>query len=240
MEEVVKSAAFSGDWTLADAPDWKLVRGWEPLAKRAAFSEAMANAFQVAMESPELRSAPLRIPSRDLGHWVDTNPVEQIKWTRGKNGATNGHFINLVKSAKWWRLRHDDPKYPKGYPLEQLLGQVCEDGLVGVAQGLVGCFEEIAAAGPSKPRVDDPGVPANDVMERVSAEEYAGFWKLASKAATLARSAHDEPDLARSVTLWRQLLGPEFPPPPQERGGFTERKEVTAPVRGLFGAARNG
>ena len=239
VAELVKSEAISGDWTLSEDPDWKLATAWAPVSKRAAFTEAMANAFRVAMESDELASTPLRIPSRDLGCWVDTNPIEQIKWTRNKNAATGGHFVNVVKSMKWWRQRHDDPKHPKGYPLEQLLGQDCDDHLDGVAEGLVSCLERIAKAGSAKPWVADPGVPANDVMGRVTPEEYSGFWKLASDAARQARAAYDENDLAVSATLWRELLGPEFPLPP-ERGGFTRREGVTTPVRGLFGTFRNG
>lgn len=230
--EIAKAAAVSGDWTLADDSDWKLVEGWAPTALRGTMGAEMLAKFRESLSAPELKAEPLRIPSRDLGQWVDTNPLEQIKWTRDKNRATAGRFVNIVKAIKWWRMRNDLPKYPKGYPLEQLVGQVCDNGIGSVAEGIAASFEAIANLGSGRPFVADPGVPGNDVMARVGVEDYAGFWNLARDAARQARAALEAPQVPESALAWRDLLGPEFPVP---AGGFTPRIEPSAPVGGRFG-----
>src|SRR5690606_15065206 len=53
--------------------------------------------------SDDWRNYALRIPNRDAKEWEDTNPLAQIKWTWDKNARTNGHYINVVKSLKWWK-----------------------------------------------------------------------------------------------------------------------------------------
>ena len=63
------------------------------------------------------------------------DPLEQIAWTVEKNANTNDHYVNVVKAAKWWRAYKCDGKYPKGYPLEHLIGQNCPDNIGSVAEG---------------------------------------------------------------------------------------------------------
>jgi len=45
--------------------------------------------------------------------------------------------VNVVRSIKWWRHEHADelPKYPKGYPLEHMIGHVLPDGIDSVPEG---------------------------------------------------------------------------------------------------------
>ena len=237
---MIKSAAVSGQWTLGQDADWKLVEGWEPKAQREVRPELLEQFLRKIAAAPEWKADPLRIPARDLGHWVDTNPLEQIKWTREKNAETDGYFISVVKAIKWWRLRNNLPKYPKGYPLEQLVGELCSDGITSVAQGLTTSLELIAANGSVKPHVADPGVPANDVLARVGDEDYAGFWSITRDAAKKARAALDLSDFGESALAWQGLLGPEFPVPDSAKGGFSPRVAPSTVTTGRFGIERNG
>jgi hypothetical protein len=193
-----------------------------------------------AAGAQDWRDEVLLIPDRQLRNWVETHPVEQIVWTEAKNTRTATHYVNVVKAMKWWRRRHDDPEYPKGYPLEHLVGVVCPDGIGTIAEGLALSLEAIVNNyGPhvqtgTKPVLPDHGVPEHDVFRRVTAGDFAGFYRLVQAAADLARRALDAPTLAESTTLWRELLGPEFPEPPD--GSFAERVAAsTIATTGRFG-----
>lgn len=197
---------------------------------------------------------PLRIPDRTRKCWEDTHPLAQIDWTADKNRRTNGHYIHVVRALKWWRRRHTKPKYPKGYPLEALIGDACPDGITSIAEGVVGTLETLAerwaghAAVPQTPYVKDHGVNQN-VLGRISAEEFAEFHALLDPALQTARLAMDAEDKERSVFYWQGLFGPKFPDargmdgpdggggpgstPP--KGGFTPRREA-----GLIGGGRFG
>ncbi len=186
------------------------------------------------------------IPDRALEKWVRTHPLEQIRWTEEKNGITGGHYINVVKCAKWWRKRHADPKYPKGYPLEHLIGHVCPNDINSVAEGLTRSLEAIrdnyryAVATGTKPSLPDHGVPENDVLRRVTEEDFAAFWRLVESAAGEARAAPAAETVADSANRWRALLGPEFHEPP-EGGSFTDRvANSTIVTTGRYGGGRHG
>jgi hypothetical protein len=182
---------------------------------------------------------PLWIPDRDRLIWERTHPIFQIKWTAEMNQACNGHFGNVVKAVKWWkRFQQPAPKYPKGYPLEHLIGECCPRGIKSVAEGLARTLEEVRdryaehAEQRVTPLIADRALPENDVFHRVTGDDFAGFHARVADAASLARAALDEEELARSATMWRELLGEPFPDPPTEiesSGGFTPRRAVSTP-----------
>lgn len=228
QRELVESDSLREFWTLETAADWRLNDKWVAPARRSLIREA-GELVKAALREEEWKSEPLRIPARDLGHWVDTHPLEQIRWTRDKNAATAGHYINAVKSIKWWRQRGGGPKYPKGYPLEHLIGFHCPDGVGGVAEGLTVALESIRDTyrhypeTGQKPSLRDHGVD-QDVFARVTVEDFAAFYPLAAAAADAARAALDAPTVRESVQRWRELLGNEFPPPPDDDRGFEAPK----------------
>jgi hypothetical protein len=182
----------------------------------------------------------LLIPDRALERWIPTHPIAQIEWTQEKNARTSGHYVNVVKAIKWWRKRHADPQYPKGYPLEHLVGVTCPDGIGSVAEGIATALEGIRdqfrahAAAKTTPYLRDHGV-EHDVLGRVDGEDFAGFWKLVETAARDARDALTATTIQDTAERWRTLLGPEFPEPP-EGGGFKARATVsTVASGGRFG-----
>lgn len=241
---ILRSEAVTTDDDIVEAPrDWTLQKSWLSLGSR---SRADATSLLAeARKAPAWKGKPLRIPDREAQTWEDTHPLEQIRWTVEKNRATDGFFVGVVKSLKWWRVvNHPKPKHPKGFPLERIVGACCPDRLGSVGEGVARTLEAIVAtyaaiaAMRSKPSLMDYGVPTHDVLKRLSAEDFVAFYKQAVEAAPLARSALDSSDRVESGNLWRQLLGPKFPKPPDDgglrRAGYTAPLAPAVPGSGRF------
>jgi hypothetical protein len=228
--------------TLDEARDWRLVKSWLPERDRPAgqLKEALA---KITADS-DWKSEPLWIPDREVGTWHRTHPLRQIAWAQEKNGRCNGLFLGVVRATKW--MRHMDnlmPKYPKGYPLEHLIGACCPDGIDSYAEGITKTLEAMVqnyavyAQAKQTPILSDHGVPEHNVMKRVDAADFAKFLARITEAAKIAREALECTDAAKSGELWRKLFGGKFPEPParggDRGGGFTPRKEpsvaATAP-----------
>ena len=129
--------------------------------------------LEIFKKGDEWKSEPLLIPDRDAGQWVPTFPLGQIEWTKQKNEATNGNFVNVVKVVKRWRDLDGEGKRPKGFLIERLVGEHCPDGITSVAEGVEATLrgiKDLYASDASRgivPNIPDIGVPANDVFKRV-------------------------------------------------------------------------
>lgn len=184
----------------------------EPLAFRESFDRLTKAAGE------GWREEPLLIPSRDLKEWIQTHPLEQIRWTTEKNAVTDGQYVNVVKALKWWRKLNPEGKYPKAYPLEHFIGNNCPDGITSVAEGVTRVLETIRNTQqpwqfPSGvPVLPDRGVPTN-VFRRIKPDQYRTFHDLVSQAAVAAREALNAETNNESVTRWHEIFGDEFPAP---------------------------
>jgi hypothetical protein len=205
-----------------------------------------------AAKEPEWKLAPLLIPDRDKKCWDPTHPLAQIAWTWEKNRLCNGYYVNVVKSIKWWRrAKHQTPKYPKGYPIEHLIGQCCPDGITSIAEGVTLALEAIAlnyalyAALKWVPSLPDHGVPSHNVFHRITGDDFATFHEQVCDAAKIARTALDAETVEDSANKWIELFGNKFPEPPSatkenggggssQRGGFTPRTEESTVGGGRF------
>lgn len=213
---VLKEAAVSGDETPEFASASRGLPSWLVLneGRGLRFSKVFLGQ---ARQQAEWKAEPLLIPDMEAQRWTPTHPLEQIRWTWEKNSACSGHYVNVVKAIKWWRRLNDVPKYPKGYPVEHLIGLNCPDGIETVADGIVQTLENIvqqyAAYARLKvtPSLPDHGVPSHDVFRRVSGEDFAAFYALVVDAAAKARAAFDAATTAESATKWRALFGNKFP-----------------------------
>lgn len=228
-----------------DVRDWRLNENWVSLKHRYGRFE---DSLRKAASSPEQRANPLKIPDRDLQRWEDTHPLEQIRWTWEKNGNCDGHYVNVVKAVKWWRrICFPESKYPKGYPLEHIVGDCCPDGIETVARGVVDAFEEInrryadAIEQLTVPFLPDRGVPNHNVLHRLSFEDFRAFYDQCASAAEVARKALDADTVKESASLWRSLFGDCFPAPPGDEddgsrkfGGYTPRVASSEVSRGRF------
>lgn len=219
--------------------EWRLSRSWDdPDPTR------IHHLSESVRAEAEWQINPLWIPDRDAEEWVETHPLEQIRWTRDKNKKTSGHYINVVKALKWWRtLRLTDLKYPKGYPIEHMIGDCCPDGITSVAEGVCKTLEEIVSKYnwdrliSRVPVLPDRGVASHNVWKRVSADDFASFYDSVKVYAGTAREALDAESLKVQVEKWRELFGDKFPPfdggdegsknsaGPSPTGGFTARRE---------------
>ena len=214
--EALKSASVTATDTPEEVDDWRLVPSYVSFAERSL--PGAAQRIELAKKEVEWKLSPLHIPDREAEQWDETHPLAQIRWTWEKNKACNKHYINVVKALKWWRrIGPEAPKYPKGYPLEHLVGQCCPDGINSVAEGVTLTLEAIAnnygahAAGSLVPRMPDHGVPAHDVFHRLTGEDFAAFHALVRDAAVIARRAFDADEAKASSEEWRKLFGGKFP-----------------------------
>ena len=210
---------------------------------QAIFKEAR---LMEAREAPKWKLEPLQIPDRDAGRWERTHPLAQLAWTRVRNAASNGHFVNVIKALKWWRRETlKGLKRLKGYPLERAFAECfplheidcVAEGLTLTMEAFVSKFRHHRVLG-LVPTLPDYGVPEQDVMKRITAEEFAALFDAVETGATIARAALNATDLKESVDRWRQLLGPKFPASPEQRdkpdGGFSPRIGPSAPRPGRF------
>lgn len=242
--ELFKSEAVTTTSNIVDARDWRLHKSWLALESRAQRLDSR-QLMQAASTEAEWKTSPLRIPDRETDKWDDTHPLEQIRWTRDKNSQTNGHFVNVVKALKWWRLvNHEEPEHPKGFPLERIIGDCCPNGIESIAQGLVETLEAIVnkyrpyIQSQGKPSLVDYGVPSHDVLGRLDGGDFNAFWEQAQEGSSIARKAYDSTERKESGLLWQKLFGSKFPSPPDggdgKGRGYTEPTAPAAPGAGRF------
>lgn len=134
--------------------------------------------------------------------------------------------------------------HPIAYRVVQFSGSIILEAIVSTG--------EWHANNSSKPNLRDHGVPEHDVFKRVSAEDFADFYKLVVDAAKLAREALDATTRRPSAKKWRELFGSKFPEPPDgddddgedggsggnsggpAKGGFTPRTAPSVVTGGRF------
>ena len=240
---ILESDSVRSEITPDEDSDWVLMKSWIEPGKRQ-----MYKSYYFLNERRKLtgwQASALRIPDRDLKLWESTHPLAQIEWTWDKNRNTNGHYVNVVKAIKWWRREnHSRIKYPKGYPLEHMIGDNLPDGVNSVAKGVTLSLENIVSAYQvhallhQVPFLSDRGVPSHNVLARLSADDFVVFYESICEAAKIARTALDAEDLETSVCEWQKLFGtkkfPTHPSQSSSTGGYTKRKEVTQIPPGRF------
>ncbi|WP_010657910.1 SMODS domain-containing nucleotidyltransferase [Brucella anthropi] len=244
MEDLYRSQAVNTLDTLDEQPEWRLNQRWiprDPYSLNPSFSDSQIEDAPAS----EWRPNPLLLPDRDIGSWGRTHPLAQIQWTAAKNRACSGLYVDIVRAIKWWRQTNIDslPKYPKGYPLEHMIGHNLADGVTSVASGVVQVFEQIVehwqpfAASGSVPVLSDHGVPEHDVLKRLSADDFRAFHGAVRNAAAIARDALESDGPQECANLWRRLFGNRFPlPGPNggDRTGFTRPSRSAEPKDARF------
>jgi hypothetical protein len=119
---------------------------------------------------------------------------------------------------KWWRKEaYSNPDHPKGYLLERIAGEVFDQGVrdhaagfVALLRGIVERYQAFASAG-LVPTLPDPGVPSQNVLRRITPEEFSAFIRRVKEARLVAEAALASPDKVESTNLWRKLFGQKFP-----------------------------
>lgn len=238
---ILKSVAVRSNVDLDEAPEWRLNDLWlDPESLR--YRTDARDILKAAQAKAEWKANALRIPDREAKVWDDTNPLEQIRWTAAKNKSTNRHFVNVVKALKWWRLEQlPSLKYPKGFPVERMVGDCCPDAITSVAEGVVATLEAMVTKYSSgKPKLPDYGVTHHDVLARLSAADFAMFYSEVKTAAVTARRAIDALTRTDACKAWRELFGDKFPKYEEKSGGnnggggFKQPSEPAIPGSGRF------
>ncbi len=186
------------------------------------------------------KDAPLWIPDREARAWQRTDPLEQIRWTHEKNQLTNGHYIHVVKLVKWWWQAQRPDKHPRSYPLEHIVGDCCPNGVTTLAQAFTATMTEIAlrygayAGYNGIPASPDRGVPEQNVLARLSPQDFEQFYRKAADTAEMARMAISSSSENESANLWQQIFGGRYPVRRSQRG-FSPRSQPSRIKGGRFG-----
>jgi len=236
-----RNLAKASDGDVLGETSWLPGTSWMP--SNSPTEQLVLHEAHLQAKSGEWKLEPLDIPDREANLWDKTHPLAQIAATWAKSHATNRHFVNVVKAAKWWHVtKNSDMDYPKGYPVEHLLWISCPNGVSTVAEGVTLALEDIAQRYEMDvllervPFVPDHGVSEHNVLGRLSVEDFKEFHERVGNAAKKARQALDETDICESADLWRELFGDKFPecPNKERKGGYTPRKEVSVIGGGRF------
>ncbi len=234
------------DLVVTAAPNeaYKPILHSESVATVRMLEEAMDWKLALAADESEWKSQPLFIADREACEWTRTDPLAQKQWTRDKNLRCGGHFVNIVRALKWWRLtNYTEPKHPKSYPLERIIGECCPDGITSIAKGVALTLEailerfELDVLTGEQPTLPDYGVPEHNVLKRITPQEFAEFYDQVKEGAAIAREALECQEIVESAKAWRRLLGTKFPEPPvpvKTSTGFTAPLGAATVSRGRF------
>lgn len=177
-----------------------------------------------------------QLPDRDLGHWKTTNPPGHTSWSRDKNTDFDGRFKPLVKLLKWWKRENQTGKRPKGFILEVLVALHAPSGETHYGEAFAQMFEniyknygEMAELG-FKPTIQDPSLPGNDILSKVSITDWKNFIERIRVHAGYARRAQDETDMEEATRLWRKLFGERFKTTANPANGSDRTKYAIAPA----------
>ena len=170
--------------------------------------------------APNGSEKPLWVPDRERQKWLQSNPVGYAIYATEKNQKTKGRYVKLVKTLKAWLTRHiQEFNRPKSYLMEVLVNKSYADtseslpvAFHGTMRNLLEFLDPYAQKG-EMPLIPDPSLQGNDLSQSCR-------WTLSSlkalafdlkKSVDLSRRAIDEKDKDRSVTLWKDVLGPSYP-----------------------------
>ncbi len=177
-----------------------------------------------------------QLPDRDLGYWKSTNPPGHNDWSRSQNATFNGRFKPLVKLFKWWRRENRTGKRPKGFILEVLVSKHAPsdeshygEAFTQMLESIYSSYSTLAEIG-IKPAIDDPSLPGNDILSKVSITDWKNFIERVRVHASYARRAQDEDDMEEATRLWRKLFGDRFKATANTAKAESLASYATAPI----------
>lgn len=155
------------------------------------------------------------LPDRDLGYWKTTNPPAHTTWSADQNARFGGRFKPLVKLLKWWRRENKTGKRPKGFVLEVLVSLHAPTDEAHYGEAFAQLLENIHSAYAPlaelnlKPNIEDPALPGNNILSKVSLTDWKNFLERVRVHAGYARRAQNQSatDMDEATRLWRILFG---------------------------------
>jgi hypothetical protein len=151
---------------------------------------------------------PLDVPMRGREDWKATAPAEYTQWCYDQGEP----FRRTVRMLKRWR-DHNDAEI-KSIVLQVLIARHMPQA-GGDAERLTGALEGIrdflATSPDTAPVIENPVLPSENLAGRWDDDDYRRFRITVGEAARQARTALASGDQATSHTLWKALLGDDFP-----------------------------
>lgn len=215
----------------------------------AVSSTFLTEGYEIAESDPQLIEglnwgSYLWIPDRDPDEkdWQRTHPLAQIERTIEKNKNTDGLYLGVVKTVKWWRKIHvSSENRVKSYPLEHIVWANCPDSFTCLPEGVLETISAICRnycieIDSSKvPFLPDHGIPEHNVLKRISFADFRTFYDTANSAIPVLRKALETDSTDQAIEIWKSLLGDEFPSTPNgtsgggssSGGGFSTRTKKT-------------
>ena len=193
------------------------------------FNKSVIEFKEEDIDSEDIKKGYLYLPNVNENTWIKINPTAQIIYTTSKNKETNGLYIKVVKSIKWWqRLNYPDLSV-KSYPLERFIFECCPEDITCVADGVYLTFENMITYN-QKPYLKDFAL-EKDVFKNINDVEYEEFYSKACEAAEISKQARFEDDADESIRLWKKLFGSKFDDTEtNNNSGFTKpNKKATVP-----------
>ena len=209
-------------FTTADHPDDVLQEVSDALEDAFTVERINKRSVRVVTANAEIDVVPViasgtiyQLPDRDLGDW-NTRIRGHNDWSRDQNEDFDCRFKPLVKMFKWWRRENKTGKRPKGFVLEVLVARHAPRDEAHYGEAFAQMLESIYAQDGAlaeagvKPHINDPGLPGNNIISKVSITDWKNFIERIRVHAGYARRAQDEEDMAEATLLWRKLFGNRF------------------------------
>ncbi len=153
---------------------------------------------------------PLDVPMRGREDWKGTAPAEYARWCHDRGER----FRRTVRMLKRWR-DHSDAEI-KSIVLQVLVARhmpASGSDAERLAGALEGIRDFLSTSPNTAPRIENPVLPTEDLAGRWKDDDYRRFRVSVGEAARQARAALASTDDATAHTLWKALLGDDFPGP---------------------------
>ena len=95
--------------------------------------------------APDGKDDPLHVPDYEQAEWIDSHPSEHIRFATETNKDSNGHFVRVAKSMKWWKLEQlDKERAPKSFLLEMIVMRNVEKNASGLCKSFLKILRKIS------------------------------------------------------------------------------------------------
>jgi hypothetical protein len=179
------------------------------------------------------------IADRDIGTWRLTNPPGHTAWSTEQNKLFGDRFKPLVKLLKAWRRENPSGKRPKGFVLEVLAARHAPKDEAHFGEAFATMLERmhaeyvLLASLKWKPTIDDPSLPGNDILAKVTVPQWLDFMEKVRVYADVARRAQKTDDMEDATRLWRRVFGERFPKTETVAKAASFTTPVVAPASGF-------
>jgi hypothetical protein len=168
--------------------------------------------YDVVPAFEEKHAGEYKIPDRDRGDWIRTNPEKHAEACKKANERAGDKLNRLVKAAKRWNCQQPEKAQLRSFHLEVMSYEAFSTGPESFAQGLADLFAFLANRVLST-CADPAGVGPNVDAGMTQAERTAARTALdaAAKTANVALALDRAGRTEEAHAHWRSLLGSDYP-----------------------------